>query len=514
MGRMVVGPSQSVLVPRSRILVVDDEVSICAMVQKTLRSEALTIATTSRASEALELLERDLFDLLITDINMPEMNGLQLAERARSLQPTIGIMIMTAYGSFENMARAIRTGISDFIIKPFNIDDMRNTVQRALDRLQLQRDNMRLHTLVNVFEYSRAINSTLESETLYSIVSDLVRRETGATSVVVAQPADGADLEIVYSSDAMDQARLHEFAAQVWASGSSQPVVSPASADTMLVAVALGVREERLGVLIATYRMQAPPVELLAVIAYQAALAMRNARQFEALRDLDRLKSEFIGIASHELRTPLSLVLGYSSLLRSRLQGREREALQHVIDGALRMGDIIDDLVHLRRADQHALELDVSQFDLGAVLHEIVREMQPLADSRGVKMLAQVPTAPMPIVADHAHIEAALAQLVDNATKFTEAGGQVEIMAQPPTPGEPYVVRVWDTGIGIARHDLGRIFDRFYQTAPSATRVHNGLGVGLTLAKLWIELHGGSINVQSTSGQGSVFEVRLPAQPG
>lgn len=506
---------------RSSILVVDDEPLICAMVQKTLSVDAVTVRTTMWASEALELLEREHFDLLLTDINMPEMNGMELAERARALQPWLGVVIMTAYGSFENMVRALRTGVADFIIKPFNIDDLRAAVARALERQQLQRDNVRLQTLVKVFEYSQAINSTLNLDALYAITGELVLRETKAAALAV------------WTVDAQGQLRAeHRVAASEALLATMQPVVEVAyqtrgvqtlrlqtdqSDDVaILLAAPLVVHGEPLGVLAAGYTdvQPLPSVELLAVIAYQVALAMRNARQYEALRELDRLKSEFIGIASHELRTPLSLVLGYSSLLRNRLEGRERETLQYVIDGALRIGDIIDDLVNLRRAERHQLDLDLMEFDLRELLDEVLAEMAPLAAERGISVQTEVPSTPLPIVADRARIESAIAQLIDNATKFTEAGGVVKVVVlRDPSPKQDIIIEVYDTGIGIAAHDIGRIFERFYQTAPSATRIHSGLGLGLTLAKVWIELHGGTISVQSQVGKGSVFRVRLPMRP-
>lgn len=507
--------------PLSRILIVDDEPLICTMLQKTLSLDQVLTTTTTRAKEAIDLLEREPFDLLITDINMPEINGLQLAERARTLQPALGIMIMTGYGSFENMAQAIRMGVSDFIIKPFNIDDLRAAVQRALQRQRLQRDNVRLQTLVTVFEYSQAINSTLDLERLYTIVGDLVLREAQAEAVVIAAVDGAGHLRIAQRRGiaAALGGPLHELMQHAFQTNSVQTVQVSGTDENRtidrLVAVPLTIRDERLGVLVAGGRGGQVSTELLTVIAYQTALAMRNARQFEEVRELDRLKSEFIGIASHELRTPLSLVLGYSSLLRHRLQGHERDMLQHVIDGALRMGDIIEDLVNLRRAEQKQIELNLAEFDLASLLHEIVAEMQPLAASRGVTLHSDVPSAPRLILADRARIEAAIAELVDNGTKFTEAGGLVTVTLRPPDPPQrtDSIIEVRDTGIGIAAYDLGRIFDRFYQTEPSATRLHSGLGLGLTLAKLWIELHGGSISVQSRPQQGSVFKIRLPSRP-
>lgn len=514
-----------------RILVVDDEPSICTIVRKTLSRDPYSIETTTRSLVALQRLEREPFDLLITDISMPDIDGLELAERARSAQALLGIVVMTGYGSFENMSRALRTGVADFIIKPFDIEDLRLTVARALERQRIQQDNIRLQTLVKVVEYGQAINSTLDPQELYGVVTDLVLRETGATALTIWATSGPDMLHLEHSSGMSDSliAAAETLALQVLETdGTAAPrpvgqehvlVEPPAHTDLAhlserLVAMPLVASDERLGVLVAAYSGVLPKAldELLGLVGQQTALAMRNARQYATLRELDLLKSEFIGIASHELRTPLSLVLGYSSLLRTRLQGAERESLQRVIDGALRMGDIIDDLVNLRRSDLQELTLDLTPVDIWTLLREAVSELRPLADSRNVTLHLECPSAPLELDVDRDKLLLALVHLLDNALKFTEAGGVVAVAGHAPTlPNDQQVViQVSDTGIGIAQRDLSRIFERFYQVAPSTTRTQNGLGLGLTLTKLFVELHGGRVQVQSSLGHGSIFQVRLP----
>lgn len=524
-------PSMTDALPR--ILVVDDEPSICTIVRKTLSRDPYSIETTTRSTVALQRLEREPFDLLITDISMPDIDGLELAERARAAQALLGIVVMTGYGSFENMSRALRTGVADFIIKPFDIEDLRLTVARALERQRLQQDNIRLQTLVKVFEYSQAINSTLDLDELYDVVTDLVLRETGATALAIwtanslesvqLEHSSGLSADLSAAAEALALQVFHaDSTAAMLPAGQERILVEPPTNTDLghlserLVAVPLVARDERLGVLVAAYSGALPKAldELLGIVGQQTALAMRNARQYATLRELDLLKSEFIGIASHELRTPLSLVLGYSSLLRTRLQGAERESLQRVIDGALRMGDIIDDLVNLRRSDLQELALDLTLIDIWDLLREVVAELRPLADSRNVGLRLECPSEPLELHVDRDKLLLALVHLVDNALKFTEAGGSVSLLGRMPVPpSEPdVVIQVSDTGIGIPQRDLSRIFERFYQVAPSTTRTQNGLGLGLTLTKLFVELHGGRVQVQSSLGHGSIFQVRLPVR--
>ncbi len=502
-----------------RILVVDDEPSICAIVQKSLMHEGYQVETATQAQAALERLQQEPFTLLITDIKMPVMNGLDLAERARESQALLGIIVMTAYGSVENMARALRAGIDDFITKPFNIDDLRLTVSRALDRQRLRRENLRLQTIAQMFEYSQALNSTLDLPALYYVIRDVVTRELGAIGVGI-WCARGHELTLVYEhalpdglcAGASDLARqCHQTGTLACAGVDS---VSGATTATFLLGAPLQVRNESIGALVAVQGATMPPAaeEMLGLIANQAAPAIRNAQQYTTIRELDRIKSEFIGIASHELRTPLSLVLGYSSLLRNRVQGRDREALQQVIDGARRMSDIIDDLINLRRAEAGEIRLMLAPTDLWSLLRNAVAELEALAIARQVTLRLDVPQQPLWVAIDAEKVALTIANLVDNATKFNDPGGVVRVTGatEQQRDGAYAVIEVQDTGWGIEYEHQLRIFDRFYQAAPSATRPRNGLGVGLSLSRTFVELHGGRIEVQSQPGQGSVFRVRLP----
>lgn len=496
---------------RPHILVVDDEPTICTVVRRVLTSASYEVETATQATNALQMLHARHFDLLITDINMPELSGLDLAAQARAENTELGVVIMTGYGSPENMTQAIRTGVADFITKPFDLEDLRRIVARALERQQLQRDNVRLQTLVRVFEVTRTMTGTLEMQALQRIVCETLEREVGVYNVHMLVRDDRQALLIgdhvpesvaVLALAAYKQREIQRLESQdaTRAITVAMPMIAPTN--------------ECVGVLVITYDTPQSPIaaEMISIIVQQATLAIGNARQFEALRDLDRLKSDFIGIISHELRTPLSLVLGYSSLLRHHVRGRERETVEQVINGARRIRDIVDDLVSLRAVEDGQADRERIRFDLWDMVREVIAEMQPLAASHEIALDGSVPRVALPVLADRDTIELALAHLVDNALRFTEGGGRVSVVGRMPAPpSQPDItIEVYDTGIGIAQRDLRQIFDRFYQVAPTNTRARNGLGIGLALVKLWIERHGGRVEVESHVHRGSVFRVVLP----
>lgn len=502
----------------ARILVVDDEPSICLVLRKCLALDGLRVETATNPHQALARLMREPFDLLVADISMPEMNGLELAEQARAHQTLLGVIIMTAYGSAENLTRALRVGIADFIAKPFNIEDMRLAVRRALERQRLQRENLRLHMLTQILEYSQRLNSTLDLETLYRTIAEIVAGESGARGVELWLANEAQALRLVYRQGALAEhaAAAAHVAEQCYCRGELQHTTLDMPRGHVVVGMPLRIQDERLGALVSVHDTSPPRSyhEVLSLIANQAAQAIHNAHQYHTLRELDRLKSEFIGIASHELRTPLALVLGYSSLLRHRLQGQERELIQQVIDGARRMNDIIDDLINLRAAEVGQLPLALESVDLWEVLRLAVEELQALAAARQITLHLQVPAQPLLMEVDRVKLALVVGHLIDNATKFNEPGGVVRVTAaQVEREGQAWaLIEVQDSGWGIAEHDLAHIFDRFYQAAPSATRPRNGLGIGLSLSRTFVELHGGRIEVESRSGQGSTFRIWLPVR--
>jgi signal transduction histidine kinase len=240
--------------------------------------------------------------------------------------------------------------------------------------------------------------------------------------------------------------------------------------------------------------------EILALLANQSGNALRNAHLYGELdtayrsRELDRLKSEFIAIASHELRSPLSIVMGYAKMVRDRSEGDQRDYSQRVLDGAERIKAIVDDMMRLRDFDRNQTQLSLEQAPLGEVVRLAVERLEPAAQQKQQTLAVALPEQPVPVQLDREKSLLVIGNLLANAIKFTPAGGKVEVSlarwghqtlaaavrsaASNPTvrrlsgtlAAEWAVVSVRDSGIGIAREQQARIFERFYQVASSLTR--------------------------------------------
>ncbi len=228
------------------------------------------------------------------------------------------------------------------------------------------------------------------------------------------------------------------------------------------------------------------------------------------LAELDRLKSDFIAITSHELRTPLGVILGHATYLRELLEPEYREQLDVIIRNASRLKDIVESAASMDNYRTGHARVRQQAVSIARIIEEVAASFAGMAAERKVALEAAATPEDLLVEADHTKISIALGNLVKNALTFTNEGGHVRIQAES-MPG--YVkVSVIDDGIGIPRQDLPRVFDRFFQVERHLTRRHNGMGLGLSVAKVMVEMHGGRIWVESVEGKGSSFSFLLPEQ--
>jgi len=236
-------------------------------------------------------------------------------------------------------------------------------------------------------------------------------------------------------------------------------------------------------------------------------------RQAEAeLRAVDRKKDEFLATLAHELRNPLAPMTNAVALVRrSNADGDARDKAIAILDRQLRhMVRLIDDLLDVSRVATGKLSLHMENVDLVAVLRSAVELAEPAAAARRLDLTGRWPPVPCPMVGDSARLLQVFSNLLNNACRYTPPGGRIEVEATASAGGSLQVT-VRDTGVGIDAAMQHRIFELFEQADKSLERGNTGLGIGLTLARQLVQLHGGEIEVQSEGiGRGSTFIVRLP----
>ena len=292
-----------------------------------------------------------------------------------------------------------------------------------------------------------------------------------------------------------------------------------------ILAVPLVYRHKTIGVLEAVNKRNnahytVDDVTILDTLASQTAIALQNnllgeevQQAYDQLFDLDEMKAEFIAITSHELRTPLGLILGYAGVLKDALEeGEPRTQLDVIIHNANRLKEIAEDLANVDQPTRSRARGETQQFDLIRMIEDVVASFQEDARRKQIVLQIDRPASALRLKGEGEKIAIALSNLIKNALTFTDRGGRVLVQVED-LPGYAKV-SVVDDGIGIPPAELKRVFERFYQVESHMTRRHGGMGLGLSVAKVMIEMHNGQIWVESQEGKGSRFSFLLPKGSG
>ena len=280
--------------------------------------------------------------------------------------------------------------------------------------------------------------------------------------------------------------------------------------------------------IIAVLRKEVQPfsnaeVRLVETFADQAVIAIQNARLFQEIEDKSRQlevanhhKSEFLANMSHELRTPLNAIIGFSEVLTERMFGevndKQMEYLKDIHSSGQHLLTLINDVLDLSKIEAGRMELDLSCFDLGLLLDNALTLVRERAQRNGLSMSLEVGEGLNEWVADARKVKQVVVNLLSNAVKFTPSGGRVRLIARRiEKTGKPMAeVSVADTGVGITPEDQALVFDEFRQAGGDYLRKAEGTGLGLSLAKRFVELHGGTLGVDSRLGEGATFTFTLP----
>jgi len=237
-------------------------------------------------------------------------------------------------------------------------------------------------------------------------------------------------------------------------------------------------------------------------------------KSYNKLKELDKMKTDFINVVAHELRTPLSAIIGFNDLLLHRsdnLTDKQKHYLRIMKKNANQLNDLVNEVLELARIDAGKVKLQLESLDLGEIVSEVITDLKPLIEKNKQTLIVDIPNNRIiKISGDKQKITQIFSNLISNAIKYTPDKGKIEIKIEDKE--KEILVKVMDNGIGIKEKDIPRIFDRFYMADASLTRECNRTGLGLAIVKENVKLHGGNITVKSKLGEGSTFEFTLSKQ--
>lgn len=278
----------------------------------------------------------------------------------------------------------------------------------------------------------------------------------------------------------------------------------------------------------ATGHFSPPRLRMLTHFVEQAVLLITSTRRAElAQQDAARMKASFLSLITHELRSPINAINGYLDLVLAGISGglnqQQREFVQRARAGSEHLYALVEDVLLISRADSGQLRLNYDVINLHDIIAAAVEELELIAHDNGITVTPDVASDFLSIDADPVRIQQVLRNLISNALRFTSSGGHVTISArlvnkgsETASPastnqhGQLVEIQVRDTGCGIAPEHQQRIFERFYQVPLASAGRSSGQGLGLTIVKMVVELHGGQVTVQSNPGEGSTFCFTLP----
>lgn len=522
-----------------RILIVEDNRELLRLCRDVLKANGYDVTLASRGEEALALLTDGKFDLLLTDIQLPGLSGLEVAGKLRSRGFDLPVVAMTAYGTMETAIQALTLGVDEFIVKPFTAEHLGNIVSRGLEKTRLKRENARLKTLLPLFEITRDLVSSASNEEVQSQIVNAARRLSESSQVGLLELDQGSkNFKLVAGSGGDVERHVGEVSpfrlpatikdgdsrVVSWKGEENAPMPFGLRAEkgngVMCAPLLAGDRSLGFIVALRSEYFSESDLDAMAILAGQASVALENSRliadlnrTYEELRNLDRLKSEFINIAAHELRTPLSVLIGYALLLREELKGEQRERADYVVVNAERLRRVAEELLSLRYLETGQAELRLETIQVADAVKSVVGAYDALALEKHQAITLALDPEPIQVQADRGMLDLMLGNLVSNAIKFSSPGAPIRVESCRDADSVTIVVR--DRGPGIPKSETEKIFERFYQVGSSLTRQHEGLGLGLAITREMAIAHGGRIWLESRAGAGSAFYLSLPliAQP-
>ncbi len=396
-----------------KVLVVDDEESVVMTIKAILQLDGYNVATTMSGAEARAMVRETEYDLVLTDLRLEDGDGLDVLKAVRESYPETVTIMLTGYASLESAIQALRAGAYDYLVKPSEVEELRSTVARGIERRRLGQE-LRLR----VAELAQ-LNASL-------------------------------------------QQRIDEATAEL---------------------------KER----------------------------------YEQLKELDRMKSQFLSIASHELKTPITAMSGFLQVALRRVrrvsQGEAAAPVAEALRGITeqlevvyrqtgKLARLVDELLDVSRIQTGRIEFRYGDVDLGELANEVATRMQLTTTTHTISVQRDSENV---VTADRDHLEQVLNNLVTNAIKYSPTGGAITIEVRPDDGGVR--LSVTDQGIGIPEKELDAIFGLFYRSPDRAARDAAGMGLGLYISREIVVRHGGRIWAESGGVKGSTLNVVIPRVP-
>ncbi len=481
------------------ILVIDDEEMIRTGCQRILSGMGFAVECAENGRFGREKIKTNAYDLILLDLSMPELDGMQLLQEIQELNLNIITIIITGFASIESAVEAMSKGAFDFIPKPFTPETLRAKVTHGLEkrRLVLETEQLRQERARNLLELS---NEKSRTHTIINSMSDglIVTNRLGQVALInpVAQKMIRLKQEKAKGKTVNELLRQNELRTEILSA------LEKVQKELHSISMQFQTLDER------TLFSSITP---LLDEHHHCLGTVTVLRDITEAKKVEKLKSEFIRLVAHELKSPLGAIDGYLNLI---LEGyindpsQTQEMIEKSRNKAKSLLALINDLLDLSKTETTEISRTTQLVDICVVLQEATDFFGPEANAKNLSVKVHLKEHLPQIEGNGEELSRLFTNLISNAIKYTPPGGRVEISAQKDK--DYILVKVRDSGIGISTDDQKKIFQEFYRSRNAITRKISGTGLGLSIAKKIADHHHGYIDVFSKEGQGSDFQVFLP----
>ena len=481
-----------------RILIIDDEKVIREGVERALSKRGYHIVKAEDGDQGLTFLKEQDFDIVLTDLMMPGLDGFAVLDWIRDNQPNVQVIVITGFATVTKAVTAMKQGAFDFVGKPFTPDYIRVVVDRAIDKLTMRAETEQLRE-----EKKRGLEAIDKSQSrlksVFSCMAEAVLITDAEGIVVLHNPAAIKILEI-----------------------QTDPVIGkPLSASIRDQAAAAMVKEAVSKSIVVTREFAPGAISRKYLRAYcspvttEQGAVIGSVTTFEdvsAHKEIDRMKSDFVAMVAHELKSPLASV---EQMIYALQVGCEHEAASSCNALHKRMTTrtkdllrLIDNLLNLSKLESGTVVFNLEPVKGEEMIRDVIDIARPQAEGKNITLSYEPCGEEWWFNVDYDHMRTAIMNIVSNSIKYTPDGGRVVLSTS--ISGGFANFSVQDSGIGISKEDIPHIFDRFFRVKGKATRHITGSGLGLALVKEVIEAHQGYIDVQSTPDVGTTFVLSFP----
>jgi PAS domain S-box-containing protein len=474
-----------------RVLVVDDEVRIQKACQRLLTEEGCDVEVADNGIQGLKMIEKTHFDIILLDLMMPGISGLEVLTDVKSRHPDTVVIVVTGYATLEHSIETMKKGAFDFLSKPFSPDELRAVISKAIEFLRTLQDiateKSRMRVMINTL--SDGVLTT-DNQKRIALANPAFLKAIGCRKTRVI----GHNV-----SEFITDTRLLEMI--------DQAINQPEGAFAEITdEISMPFSTGKEGVIIGAR-----------CIPFRDRLnrnlgSVTLLHDITALKKVNQLKSNFVSMVAHEIKSPLNSILMQLKVVMDGLAGdltdKQKEILQRSSDRITSLTKLSTELLDLSKIESGLINQEREELDLVELIKDQIAGYQDTVDAKSTQLLMKETKKEIYMLGNRTNIEEVISNLISNAIRYSPNGGKITVWADENSDG--VVIKISDTGLGIPETDLGNIFDRFYRVKNKDTRYINGTGLGLAIVKSIVEAHHGTIEVQSRVGEGTCFSIYFP----